>query len=126
MPANHTFNVVMVESEKGVGATVTANSDCVIPYTGALITGCPVGIGSGARIAHSLRNLPEITAFSAGEHFQLPAPYTAVPNQVKVYSLSGRLLRTAMTKGQSISLRKDFNLPNGAYIINVRVVPEAH
>jgi alpha-D-xyloside xylohydrolase len=122
MPVNRTFNVVFVASGKGVDTTVTANPDCVIPYTGAGITGCPVSmIGSGEMIAPDHRRPSAFTTRITGERFLLPACYTTVPNQLAVYSLSGKLLRIASIKGQSVSLRKDFGLPGGVYFIRITI-----
>ncbi|MBN1309648.1 MAG: DUF5110 domain-containing protein [Chitinispirillaceae bacterium] len=127
MVSNRTFNVVFVEAGKGVDTVVTKTPDCSIPYTGTPISGCPAGtIGRGGRTAQLRRNLPSFTALTASERFLLPARYAALPNNVAVYSLSGKLLRTAVIRGQWFSLRKDFKLPGGTYMIKVGAAPEAY
>jgi alpha-D-xyloside xylohydrolase len=120
MKESRTFNVVFVAPGKGVDTTVTATPDCVIPYSGSLVIGCPVAIDAGGRGVQHRRNLPAFSVYSAGEWYRFPAGYADVPNHIAVYSLSGRLLRSAVIKGQSFSLRRDFGLSRGTYLIRVR------
>jgi alpha-D-xyloside xylohydrolase len=119
LPAR-TFNVVFVEPGKGVDTTVSTAPDCVIPYSGSPVTGCPLGIDFREKVVQERRTLPAFTARTAADRFLLPSCYADGPNRVAVYSLSGRLLRSAVIRGQAVLLRRDLKLSDGIYIVKVR------
>lgn len=123
MRADRTFNIVFVEPGKGVDTTITADPDCVIPYSGTAISGCPAGIGTRRSMIQKRPAPPDITTLTAGGHTLLPVSYEDVVNNVTVYNLSGRLLHTGVVKGRSILLQRDFHLSNGTYIIKVKAGP---
>jgi hypothetical protein len=123
MLANRTFNIVFVTSGHGIGDTVTTNPDCVISYNGTPVSGCPVS-GVCAECAAKNRMMAEpFTMKTADERVVLPAGYAGMTKEVAVYDIPGRLLQKSVFEKQTISMRKDFSLPSGTYIVKVKMVP---
>jgi alpha-D-xyloside xylohydrolase len=121
MLASRTFNVVAVTTGKGIGDTVTANPDCVISYNGSEVSGCPVSVICPECVPHSrMLSGPRIMK-SALEHVSFPGNYAGAAKEVAVYDISGRLLHVSVCTKQTVSLRKDFGLPDGMYIIRVTI-----
>jgi hypothetical protein len=123
MLKNRTFNVVIVTAGHGIGDTVTSNPDCVIPYDGTAIQGCPVGpVGVCSQCGmHMTQRAGMMTTMkTAEERIAFPSGYFGLQKDVAVYSFSGRLLAKAVLEKQSVSLRKDFGLSNGLYIVKVK------
>ncbi len=120
MPAQHTFNVVFVTQGKGVDTTVTPNPDCIIPYTGTLIEGCPVGISIGEGKLLNKSNFSEINKYPVADRFILPMKYEDANRQMAIYSLKGRLLRTVFIKNRSDIINNNFGLAKGVYIVKVK------
>jgi len=123
MLTNRIFNVVFVTSAHGIGDTVTTNPDCVISYSGSPVSGCPVS-GVCTECAAKNRMMTEpFTLKTADERVVLPAGYAGMTKEVAVYDISGRLLQKSVFKKQVISMRKDFGLPTGTYIVKIRMAP---
>jgi hypothetical protein len=123
MLASRTFNIVFVTSGHGIGDTVTTNPDCVVNYTGVGVSACPAtGVCAECAAQKALRPEP-FTLRTAEEKIVLPAGYAGVSKEVAVYDIAGRLLQKSVFKKQTVSLRKDFTLPAGTYIVKVRMVP---
>jgi hypothetical protein len=123
MLTNRTFNIVFVAAGHGIGDTVTANPDCVIPYTGVSISGCPVtGVCAECSKQNLVKEQP-LTLRTAEDKIVLPAVYAGSAKEVAVYDVSGRLLKKAVFEKQAISLRKDLGLSGGIYIVKVRMAP---
>ncbi|MBN1128384.1 MAG: DUF5110 domain-containing protein [Chitinispirillaceae bacterium] len=123
MLANRTFNVVFVRSGHGIADTITTNPDCVIPYTGTAVSGCPVsGICRGCIVPKPAREQPFLLK-TAGERIAFPSGYDGALKTVTVYDLSGRLLHRSAFSKQAICLRADFSLPNGTYLVKVWMAP---
>jgi myo-inositol-hexaphosphate 3-phosphohydrolase len=59
---------------------------------------------------------------TAEDRIAFPAVYTGVAKEVAVYDVSGRLLQKSVFKKQAVSLRKDFGLSSGVYIVKVNAV----
>jgi len=123
MLTNRTFNIVFVTAGHGIGDTVTANPDCVIPYTGTQISGCPVSGVCAECAKQKVMKAEPFTLRTAEDRIAFPAGYAGAAKEVAVYDVSGRLLKKAVFKKQAISLRKDFGLSSGIYIVKVRMAP---
>ncbi|MBN2188443.1 MAG: glycoside hydrolase family 31 protein, partial [Chitinispirillaceae bacterium] len=123
MLSSRTFNIVFVTSGHGIGDTVTTNPDCVVSYNGTGVTACPAtGVCAECAAQKPMRPEP-FTLRTADERIVLPAAYEGVSKEVAAYDISGRLLQRSVFKKQAVSLRKDFGLPAGTYILKVRMVP---
>jgi hypothetical protein len=125
MPANHTFNVVFVNTGHGIADTVTVDPDCVIEYDGSPMRGCPAE--PAAVKPASVNKLPAQAVHpyimkTSGERLSFSAAPAGYDRQVAVFSLSGRLLARATVTHRRISLRETFGLPEGLYIVKVRAV----
>jgi alpha-D-xyloside xylohydrolase len=120
MPQNHTFNVVIVKANHGIGDTVTTGPDCVISYSGSPVSGCPTSVNhiisasqKTITMKPALRTVDEPILFSMGK-----------TKEVAVFNLSGKLIGKSLFQKMSVSLRKDFGLSNGAYIVKVKILQE--
>jgi alpha-D-xyloside xylohydrolase len=121
MLTNRTFNIVFVASGHGIGDTVTTNPDCVVNYTGAGVTACPVtGVCAECGSKKLVKEEPYILK-TTEEKIAFPAGYAGSSKEVAVYDVSGRLLKKAVFKKQAVSLHKDFGLSNGTYIVKIRL-----
>jgi alpha-D-xyloside xylohydrolase len=122
MLTNRVFNIVFVSSGHGIGDTVTTNPDCIVKYNGAAITACPVtGTCEECLRQNFIKDEP-FTVKTADEKIAFPPSYAGAIKNVAVYDLFGRLVQKASFKKQSISLRKDFGLSNGSYIVKVKLM----
>jgi alpha-D-xyloside xylohydrolase len=121
MLAGRTFNVVFVSGGKGIGDTVTANPDCVISYTGAEVSGCPVSLNCPDCAARNRLGSTPQTIKTALDRVSFPGNYAGAVKEIAVYDVTGRLLRVSLCKKHTVSLRRDFGLPEGTYIIRVKI-----
>ena len=123
MLTNRTFNIVLVSSGHGIADTVTSNPDCVINYTGAAVTGCPVGaVVCPECSARKIVGPEPFTVKTCQEMVVFPAAYSGLTKAVAVYDISGRLLQKSIFNKQVISLKKDLGLSVGSvYIVKVKV-----
>ena len=62
------------------------------------------------------------TMKTAEERIAFPSGYTGLQKEVAVYSFSGRLMAKAVFEKQSVSLRKDFGMATGLYIVKIKVL----
>jgi alpha-D-xyloside xylohydrolase len=125
MVKNRTFNVVFVTSGHGIADTVTSNPDCVISYDGTAIQGCPagaVGVCSRCEKNKAIKAKMMTTMKTAEERIAFPSGYIGMQKEIAVYSYSGRLIAKAVFEKQSVSLRHDFGISTGLYIVKVRVM----
>jgi hypothetical protein len=94
----------------------------VVNYTGTGVTACPVvGVCAECAAKNAVRAGP-FTVKTAEDRIAFPAAYTGVAKEVAVYDVSGRLLQKSVFKKQTVSLRKDFGLSSGVYIVKVKAV----
>ncbi|MBN1128251.1 MAG: DUF5110 domain-containing protein [Chitinispirillaceae bacterium] len=125
MLASRTFNIVFVAEGKGVDTTVTPTPDCVIPYTGSPVSGCPVSV-----ICRKCRPNPlnRQASFSlcAQDRIVLPASYAGEKKHLAVYDCSGRLVHRSIVTAQAVSLRNDIRLSNGVYIVKISAAEQPH
>jgi hypothetical protein len=62
------------------------------------------------------------TMKTAEERIAFPSGYIGMQKEIAVYSYSGRLIAKAVFEKQSVSLRHDFGISTGLYIVKVRVM----
>jgi alpha-D-xyloside xylohydrolase len=122
MLTNRTFNIVFVTPGHGIGDTVTTNPDCVVNYNGTGVTACPVTGVCAECAAKRLAVAMPYTMKTAGERISFPSQYSGLSKEVAVYDISGRFLQKMVFRKQIISLRKDFGISTGLYIIKVKVL----
>jgi alpha-D-xyloside xylohydrolase len=122
MLTNRVFTVVFVSSGHGVDEPKTASPDCIVNYNGTGVTACPaVGVCAECAVKKPAVAMP-YTMKTAEEMITFPSQYSGLSKEVAVYDISGRLLQKSVFKKQVISLRKDFGISNGLYIIKVRAL----
>jgi hypothetical protein len=95
----------------------------VINYTGAAVTGCPVGaVVCPECSARKIVGPEPFTVKTCQEMVVFPAAYSGLTKAVAVYDISGRLLQKSIFNKQVISLKKDLGLSVGSvYIVKVKV-----
>jgi alpha-D-xyloside xylohydrolase len=118
MDTKKVFNIVYVSSNKGTGEAITATPDAQLIYTGAQtsITGV-----FPSRLSKSTLLPGDFTKKTARNLIALPVNFSGKTKNIMVYDCSGKLLRNAAFKKNSVDLRKDFGLPTGVYIIKVKM-----
>jgi len=123
MTTNRTFNIVFVSAGHGIGDTVTSNPDCVISYNGTAVqSSCGAGLfpRSDVRMVQKAGMMTSMK--TAEERIIFPSAYNGLQKEIAVYSLSGKFLAKSVFEKQSFSLRKDFGMSNGLYIIKIKAL----
>jgi alpha-D-xyloside xylohydrolase len=122
MLSSRVFNVVFVSSGHGSDEAKTITPDCIVNYTGVGVTACPVvGVCNSCAAAKAMNPNP-VTMKTAGEKIVLSSEFSGKAKEIALYDCSGRLLGKLVTMRQAVSLRKDFGLATGMYIVDVKVV----
>ena len=123
MLTNRTFNIVFVTAGHGIADTVTTNPDCVISYNGTAVqSSCSVGLLPPSGKSLTAKTGMVTTIKTAEESISLPYNNNGLKKEIAVYSLSGQFLKKAIIEKQSVSLRKDFGISNGLYIVKINVL----
>ena len=120
MLTNRVFKIVKVSAGHGVADSMTSNPDCVVNYTGAAVTAC----GSNAILEDPIQPVKTNFPYSfktSEDRVVFPLAYANAVKEVTVFNISGRLVQTALIKKQAFSLKRDFGLSGGAYIVKVAV-----
>jgi alpha-D-xyloside xylohydrolase len=120
MLQNRVFKIVKVSAGHGIADSMTSSPDFTVNYTGASVT---VG-GTNGVLHGEPENVRKECLYSfktSEERIVFPLTYANALKEISVYGVSGRLLRKSVFKQQAVSMRKDFGLSGGVYIIKVRM-----
>jgi alpha-D-xyloside xylohydrolase len=120
MLQNRVFKIVKVSTGHGIADTMTSNPDCVVNYTGASVIACGTN-GIIKREPEKARKEFLYSFKTSEEKIVFPLAYANAAKEISVFAISGRLLQKSVFKKQAISMRKDFGLSGGVYIIKVRM-----
>ncbi|MBN2188822.1 MAG: glycoside hydrolase family 31 protein [Chitinispirillaceae bacterium] len=126
MLTSRRFNVVFVRSNHGVGVpwTTVASPDTSVLYSGSLVEcgTCGTGVIGDAAPASSL--MPLGMSFKiAKDRITFHEAFAGKIKSVAVYNLGGKRLAIKTVSKNVVSLRGDFGVPDGVYIIKVKMVP---
>ena len=121
MLQNRIFNVVYVSGNHGVGLAAEANPDCVIPYSGSAVAGCPVTpVGIANDVDSSTPQIHrEITIKTVFKRIVIPCEFAGMKKSVAIYDLKGNLLFKGVTKDRQASLRRDLCASNKLHIVKI-------
>jgi alpha-D-xyloside xylohydrolase len=126
MLSSRRFNVVYVGSGHGTDEPITTtltSPDTSVAYSGSLVQCGPCASGVIEDAAHFSTLMPLCMLRKvARDHIVLDAAFAGKTKSVAVYDLNGRLLGMKIFTKSALSLRKDFGLPAGVYIVKARVV----
>jgi alpha-D-xyloside xylohydrolase len=122
MLESRTFNVVFVNSGRGIADTITADPDNVLAYSGKAIStsGMMISTPNAGRI--NFRPL-SATFKAAGNIVVLGTEFAGKSKSVALYDLCGKLIALKTLKTNTINLRKDLGAPNGIYVVKVLALP---
>lgn len=124
MLQNRIFNVVYVSDKHGLGLAATTNPDCVIPYSGTAMAGCPVtSVGTApasCRADHQKKHATTIRTVM--ERIVFPNEFAGSKKSIAVYDLKGSLLYKIVTGKNDVLLRTDFRAPNKLHIIKITAI----
>jgi alpha-D-xyloside xylohydrolase len=121
MDAKKIFNIVFVSNDHGTGIGKTSNPDHTLEYTGEPVAVIPLSIHP-ERISNAMNLLPAVTFRTIGSHISFPGTFSGKVKSIVVYDYSGKLLKKAEIRENSIDLRKDLGLSTGAYIVKSSVI----
>jgi alpha-D-xyloside xylohydrolase len=119
MLQNRVFTIVFVSSGHGVGEAITTVPDCIINYSGSQISGCNTGVINGLGAAQRVMTNFQFT--TAVDRITLNRSIEGKTKSVEIYGINGKLFGNKTFSKNSFSLNKDFGLPNGTYIVKVKV-----
>jgi alpha-D-xyloside xylohydrolase len=122
MDQKKVFNIVYVRNNHGAGEGKTAAPDCQLIYTGSQVSCSPVGVRQGD--ASGLSNFVRtgMTFKTACDHIVFKSAFAGSTKTVAVYDLSGKLAGMKTVRKNAVDLRKDFNAPDGVYIVKIKTV----
>jgi alpha-D-xyloside xylohydrolase len=123
MLTSRTFNVVYVSSGHGIGDTITT-ADASLTYTGTLVQcgTCTNEVTPDMPTGAPLK--PISMSFKvARDHIVFDAVFAGRTKEVAVYDLNGKVLAVKTVWKDAVSLRRDFGIPTGVYIVKVKAVP---
>jgi hypothetical protein len=124
MDQKKVFNIVYVKSNHGVGEAKTATPDCQLVYTGAQVSCVPVGTfgrGDEAGVSHLIHR--SMTLKTASDQVVFDRTLFGSAKSVSVYDLSGKMIVSTTIGKNAVDLHKDLGMPNGVYIVKVKVAP---
>ena len=123
MLTNRVFTVVFVTPGHGSDEPKTAAPDCIVNYSGVGVTACPpTGVCRECGVKRAMIVKP-VTLKTAFDIISLPPEFSGSRKEVAVYDCSGRFIKNLVTMKQSVSIRKDFCLAGGLYIVHIKTVP---
>jgi beta-galactosidase len=98
--------------------TVTATSGGLTAGTAAITaTASTVHAGPGSLVARKRSESPSVRVkIMAGNSFTLPGGAVSLA----AYDITGRLLRKGVVRTRTVNIKKDFRLPDGVYILEIR------
>ena len=128
MLSSRRFNVVYVSSGHGTGVGMTTT--LVSPDTSVLYSGSLVQCGTGTCLTGEVEGAPSVSKLMplsmsrkvANDHIVFDAAFTGKTKSIAVYKLNGRLIGMKTVSKNAISLRRDFGIPYGVYIVKVKTV----
>ena len=126
MLTSRRFNVVFVRSNHGVGVpwTTLASPDTSVLYSGSLVECGTCGTGVMEDASPALRPMLHGMCFKvAKDRIVFDEALAGKTKSVAVYNLGGKRLAMKTVSKNVVSLRRDFGVPEGVYLIKVKLVP---
>jgi alpha-D-xyloside xylohydrolase len=126
MLSSRRFNVVFVGSNHGVGVpkTTLVSPDTSVMYSGSLVQCGTCGTGVMEDASPASRLMQHSRSFKvAKDRIVFDEALAGETKSVAVYNLGGKRLAMKTVSKNVVSLRKDFGVPEGVYIVKVKTLP---
>ena len=128
MLTSRRFNVVFVRSNHGVGVprTTIASPDTSVLYSGSLVQCGTCGTGVTEEASGASRLMLHGMSFKvAGDRIVFAEALDGRTKSVVVYNLGGKRLVMKTVSKNVVSLSRDFGMPEGVYLIKVKLVQDS-